>query len=648
MQMKRRKAKLKFFAAGLFILAVLTPSGAEDNRIELTRTERDWLYEHPVIRVVQDPGWPPIEFVDADGKSTGMSNDYLSLIEERLGITFTHIEGLSWQQAYEKLKNFEIDMTTSVTVTRERLNFWIFTEPYMEMPISIITRADVTYISTMNELDHKKVAIVEGYAVADWIPGDYPEIELVTAASAIEALEMLNNKEVFAYVDNMLIAGYYMAQKKFFNLKVAGETPYSNNQSMAVRKDWPVLAGILQKALDSISEQEREQIYYKWVPIKYEYGFNYSLFWKIAVGFAVLLLLMIIWIQKLTLEIQKRKAAEYMLRFHLDETPIGVIQWNVDFTVSDWNPAAERIFGYKKEDVIGKTGSFIAPERLRDKQRQRWERLLKGEKIVEDIAHVSENNITKDGKVITCEWGSTPITSADGTVIGVVSLFRDITSIVEAQKQIRTSLSEKEILLSELYHRTKNNMQMIAAFLRLQADLLQSEDVELIVQSVNSKIQTMSLVHEKLCESKDLSRINFREYTEDLVSLLPGLQTAGQKDIAITCKVEDIYLSIDSAIPLGLVINEIVTNAFKHAFIGKTKGHLLIRLYLEKESIIVLEISDDGVGFSAEADENLQGFGIRTITTIIEKQMRGKIELSSEHGTSYRITVNISSGTGIY
>jgi polar amino acid transport system substrate-binding protein len=122
----------------------------------------------------------------------------------------------------------------------------------MKIPIVIFAQSNLTYISIMRELHGKKIAIVDGYAVNDWIPRDYPDIR----------------GDVFAYIDNMLVVSYYLTKQKTANIKIVGETPYINSQSMAVRKDWPIFAGILQKALDSISESEHASIYQKWVSIR--------------------------------------------------------------------------------------------------------------------------------------------------------------------------------------------------------------------------------------------------------------------------------------------------------------------------------------------------------------------------------------------
>ena len=221
----------------------------------INREERAWLRKHPVISVAQDPGWPPVEFADAQGEPSGMAADYLKLIEQRLGTTFERVRGLSWQEAYARLKRWQIDMTTSVAVTPEREKFWAFTRPYMKIPIVILTHADVTYIYDMHELGGKRIAVVDGYVAGEWISRDFPDIRMVKVKTVKEGLERLQKGEVFGMVDNMLVTGYYLAKLKLVNLKIAGETPYVNAQCMAVRKDWAVLAGILQKALDSISEK---------------------------------------------------------------------------------------------------------------------------------------------------------------------------------------------------------------------------------------------------------------------------------------------------------------------------------------------------------------------------------------------------------
>lgn len=279
----------------------------------LTEAERAWLHAHPVIRVAHESSWSPIEFTDKRGVPSGMSADYLKLIEQRLGLKFEWISNLSWKEAYARMQRREIDMTPSVSVTPEREAFWAFTKPYMTIPIVIVTREDVTYIADLRELAGKKVAMVDGYATNFWIARDFPEIQQVRVKTIQEALTMLQRGEVFACAENMLVVGHHMAEQKMTDLKIAGTTHYNNAQCMAVRKDWEILAGILDKALDSISETERKTIYDKWLPLHYQQEFDYAMFWKVGAVLVALFLGLVLWNWKLGREIRDRKQAEALL-----------------------------------------------------------------------------------------------------------------------------------------------------------------------------------------------------------------------------------------------------------------------------------------------------------------------------------------------
>ena len=381
----KRKSPLPNFLLNLLIASLLLFStgadGAQDNFSPatpdsnaflqtLTDKERAWLNAHPVIRVYQDPNWPPVEFADARGEPSGMSADYLQLVEQRLGVKFERVRNLTWPEAYSRMKRWEIDMTTCVAVTPERIDFWAFTKPYMTIPIVIATQLDVTYIADMRELSGKKVAVVQGYAIDDWLTRDFPKVQLVKVRKALEGLEMLQRGEVFAYIDNLLILGYYQAKMKISTIKIAGETPYVNAQCMAVRKDWSVLAGILQKALASISEAERNDIYKKWLPTRYEHGFNYTRLWQALAAFAVILLVLAVWIRKLCGEIKRRKQAEEAMRESeerfriLSDAAFEAIVIHEEGVLLNANDQYFKMFGYEPGEALGKQmmAVTIAPE----------------------------------------------------------------------------------------------------------------------------------------------------------------------------------------------------------------------------------------------------------------------------------------------
>lgn len=267
--------------------------------VTLTSEERQWLEQHPTIRTAIDPSWAPVEFVDEEGIFQGISADYLKWLEGLLGVKFEVAKELSWQEAMVAFKRGEVDIFTSIRRTSEREEFFEFTDTYTSFPIVIFTGPEVPFIGSMKELDGRRVGVVEGYAIHELLVANYPTIELITTLDTVEALKMLSRGELDAYVGNLLVTSYYLSRLGYTHIKVAGETPYQNNQSMGVRKDWPILASILNKAINAIPAAERNAIYSRWVSVRYERGFDYDLLWKVLAGVAVLFAIFIYWNRRL-------------------------------------------------------------------------------------------------------------------------------------------------------------------------------------------------------------------------------------------------------------------------------------------------------------------------------------------------------------
>lgn len=275
-------------------------------RIDLSDQEQDFLKEHQEIRVAIDPGWAPIEFINEEGKPEGISAEYLKYLERVIGVRFKIDNNLDWQQAIEMAKNRKVDMFPSVSRTKEREGYLGFTDVYLSFPIFIYAAAETGYIGGVEALRGKRVAVVEDYAIHEWLQRDYPEIDMVPAKSIPDALEMLSSGQVYAFIGNSVSTEYYIQKLKLYPIHVAGETPYDYKQSMAVRNDWTVFLGILQKALDAMPQNEHDAIYNRWVSIRYEHGFDYALFWQVLVVVAVVLLLVFYWNRRLAVEVKER------------------------------------------------------------------------------------------------------------------------------------------------------------------------------------------------------------------------------------------------------------------------------------------------------------------------------------------------------
>ena len=214
----------------------------------------------------------------------------------------------------------------------------------------------------------------------------------------------------------------------------------------------------------------------------------------------------------------------------------------------------------------------------------------------------------------------------------------DINERVRAEEHLRAVLAEKEVLLRELYHRTKNNMQVVHSMLLLQArGMRDPADSELLVE-VSSKIQGMALVHEMLYQTRDLSRIDLGLYVHNLVDMLKGQVVGLSSQVTFKLEVESVQVSIDVAIPCGLILNELISNARKHAFPDERSGEIQIRLGQEAGRRIVLTVSDNGVGFPAGFDPRQStSLGLRTIIALVEQQLQGQVEFISNAGLTCKL-----------
>ena len=209
-----------------------------------------------------------------------------------------------------------------------------------------------------------------------------------------------------------------------------------------------------------------------------------------------------------------------------------------------------------------------------------------------------------------------------------------------AEDRIKASLSEKEILLKEVYHRVKNNLQVISSLLDLQSDYTKNQKLHEILQESQYRIQSMALIHEHLYQSEDLSRVDFAEYVQNLVASLIHSYETGAAISRLNINVGDVFLDIDVAIPCGLIINELVSNSLKHAFPAGRPGEICIDVDLDAADQMTLIVRDSGVGLPKELDlDKAESLGLELVSMLTEK-LKGNIELDRNGGTAFKITFN--------
>jgi PAS domain S-box-containing protein len=207
-----------------------------------------------------------------------------------------------------------------------------------------------------------------------------------------------------------------------------------------------------------------------------------------------------------------------------------------------------------------------------------------------------------------------------------------------AIEQIRTSLEEKEALLHEIHHRVKNNMQIIFSLLRLQSKYVRNEDALKLFTDSQNRIRTMALVHEGLYLSEDLSIIDFRAYISKLLNNLAVFHDTAKSGISLNAEVEELSLGMETAIPCGLIINELVTNSLRYAFPDGSRGEVLVALRRVEEENLELVVMDNGVGLPGGQDyKNAGSMGLQLVASLAESQLGGTLELDTNEGTEFRI-----------
>jgi PAS domain S-box-containing protein len=298
------------------------------------------------------------------------------------------------------------------------------------------------------------------------------------------------------------------------------------------------------------------------------------------------------------------------------------------------NAAGERLTGYRLEELFGRSFmDLVAPEDLPELV-DRFRRAIAGEPI---SPHVRAEMVRKDGSRVPIELSMANLVLG-GRIIGRVGVARDITDRRDAEEQVRASLQEKEVLLKEIHHRVKNNLQIISSLLNLQSKYISDpQALQMFIDSQN-RVKSMALIHEILFQSRDIAKIDFAEYIKNISFQLFHSYGISSKKIGLEVNVKDIMLDVDTAIPCGLIVTELVSNSLKYAFIDGREGSIYIELSSSNTGTLTLTVSDDGVGLPKHVDfQNMDSLGLKLVVALAN-QLAGTVELDSSYGTTFKIT----------
>lgn len=333
-------------------------------------------------------------------------------------------------------------------------------------------------------------------------------------------------------------------------------------------------------------------------------------------------------------ELQKSEA-RYRELFENMSSGVAVyeaVNNGTDFVFKDFNKAGERIDNIKREDLMGRKVTEVFPGikelGLLEVFQQVWR---SGKPQHHPISLYRDRRILgwRENYVYKLPTGE------------IVAVYDDVTEQKKAENGLKNSLKEKELLVKEIHHRVKNNMAVISSLLNLQAEKFEDLSVLNAFRDSRHRIRSMALVHEKLYQAKDLSKIEFSQYIKELSQQVSRSNEFQGVRISVKVRAHNIKLGIDTAIPCGLIINELLTNAFKYAFPINRTGRIHIQMKLMENKYYKLIISDNGVGLPGHIDvQNPSSFGLNLVY-LLTQQLEGQVEAQREKGTRFIITFPI-------
>jgi len=290
------------------------------NELELTQSEKEYLKKKGKIKVCIDPSWMPIEQFDKNGKHTGMTSDYYKLFEQFLSTPFEIISSKTWAESLTLAQKRECDILSLDMETPEKKKYMNFTTPYLSVPLVVATKLDYSFVAQIDDLKGKKLGITKGYAYVELLKNKYPFLNLIEIENLDTGLKKVKSSEIDGYIDGLNVIAYALQQEYGGELKVAGKFDEGWELGIGVRNDDPMLLSILQKTVNNLKEEQKKEIFNKWVHINIQSEIDYELVWKIvAISFIIILIILIFLFKQKALKDELQEKSKELERISITD-----------------------------------------------------------------------------------------------------------------------------------------------------------------------------------------------------------------------------------------------------------------------------------------------------------------------------------------
>ena len=360
-------------------------------------------------------------------------------------------------------------------------------------------------------------------------------------------------------------------------------------------------------------------------------------------------------------DITERKRSVEQFRLAIEAAPTGMLMMNHEGVIVLVNFQIEKLFGYPRAELLGQRIELLVPERFRSRH-PGFRASFFGDPKSRAMGGGRElYGLRKDGAEVPIEIGLNPLQTPEGAFVlssvvditerkraseereNLLGQLQELNADLEQRVTARTAelsatLREREVLLQEIHHRVKNNLQVISSLINMQVRQLDDNSSRDALEECQTRVQAIALIHEKLYQSKDYSRVPFSEYARSLAQNIFAATGMSPASVSLQLAMEEVSLGVDKAIPCGLILNELITNALKHAFPPPRKGVVQVELRKDADHGIVFSVSDDGVGMSDKFDlKESSSLGLSLVFTLVE-QLEGNVEILHGSGTTFRVT----------
>jgi len=349
------------------------------------------------------------------------------------------------------------------------------------------------------------------------------------------------------------------------------------------------------------------------------------------------------YVQAIIRDITERKEKDRLLKKNMElfsqlfeSAPVGLVLLDKDHSITRVNDSFEEMFGYQLSELKHKNlDTFLAPPERQEEARDITVRTMKGNSFQTETVRQHQ-----DGSEIPVLIATVPV-KFDRDIIAIFGIYVDISKRKKAEEQLKEQLEEKKVLLAEIHHRVKNNLAVISGLLELQKDTTKHGEAYRSLQDSQNRIQSMSLIHEHLYQMELFSSLQFDEYVQSLGKAVASSFINDSKEITLSYDIQPIELGMDQAISCGLLLNELLTNAFKHAFPDQDEGQIMIAAKENDENFVTIKVRDNGIGIPKEVMEGRSGsLGIKLIHTLAH-QLGGEIKITEDNGSCFILTFEL-------